>query len=164
MRLLRRPLFLIAVGSALLTLASSCKDEVTEPVCELCGEVRVRTAYSDYRPSSTIVFTVTNITGAAVRYDWCSVFAAGRSRTEVPFATDYRADRRCGSGAGTAEVLSHMRELAPGAGEQDSVRLQPGAFQGEYRVQVWLVSADGTVLPGNPVISNSIDVYPGAPR
>jgi hypothetical protein len=60
------------------------------------------------------------------------------------------------------QVLANMRVLAAGASVSDSVTLLLGAFQGQYRIQLWLVDITGTPEPGNPVISNFFDVVPSA--
>ena len=157
--MLRATLLRTALLAAVL---SGCHQGVADPVCDRCGEIRIRTTYTAYRPTSVIGFAITNRTSQPLRYDWCSISAAGRSLTTDPFPVAYRADRRCGPGAGLVQVLANMRVLAAGATVGDSVTLLIGAFQGQYRIQLWLVDITGTPEPGNPVISNFFDVVPSA--
>jgi hypothetical protein len=147
-----------------VAVLSACAKGVADPICDRCGEMRIRTAYTEYSPRSVIGFTITNRTSGPLRYDWCSIGAVGRSITSDPFLTVYRPDRRCGPGAGLAQVLANMRVLAAGASVSDSVTLFTGAFQGQYEIQLWLVDIGGALEPGNPVISNFFDVYPSAPH
>jgi hypothetical protein len=109
-----------------------------------------------------IAITIANQTTQPLRYDWCSVGTVGRTDSADPFDTTYRPSRRCGFGAGLDEVRSHMITLAPGATERDSVATPSGALQGQYRINLWLVDENGNVELGNPVVSNTFDVFPGA--
>ena len=49
-----------------------------------------------------------------------------------------------------------------GATERDTVTTPSGALQGQYRINLWLVDENGNVELGNPVVSNTFDVFPGA--
>ena len=151
-------------GLYLIAVLLSCRKSVADPTCDRCDEMRIRSERTAYRPTAAITFTITNLTSGTLRYDWCSVVAGGRTNTSKPFNIEYRPDRRCGAGAGAAEVLANMRVLAAGASVRDSVVLSPGAYQGEYRVQIWLLDVAGLIEVGNPVVSNTFEVFPGAPQ
>lgn len=147
-----------AIGLLALT---GCGNGITEPKCDRCDELRVLTDHAEYRQGTWIAFTITNRTPDVLRYDWCSVEHVART-TDAPFDVRYAPSRRCGFGAGIDEVREHMVTLATGEGKRDSVFLSGAAFQGQYRIHVWLVDENGVADPDNPVVSNTVDVFPGA--
>ena len=106
-----------------------------------------------------IAFTVTNRTSDVLRYDWCSVGLASKGGSGG-FDLQYSPSRRCGFGAGSQDVLARMVQVAPGASVRDSIL--GSAIQSVYRVHVWLVDENGVPETGNPVASNSFDMFPGA--
>ena len=148
-----------AVG--LLALAG-CGNGITAPKCDRCDELRVLTDHAEYRQGTWIAFTITNRTPDVLRYDWCSVEHAARTSTESPFKVRYLPSRRCGFGAGIDEVREKMVVLAPAESARDSVSLSGAAFQGQYRIHVWLVDETGVADPNQPVVSNTVDVFPTA--
>ena len=150
-------------AAALVALSGCSSDGITEPKCDRCDEMRVITDRPEYRPGSTIAFTVTNRTTAVLRYDWCSVAVASRG-TSDDFVTPYSPARRCGFGAGLAEVLEHMVLIAPGETLRDSTAVSSGAAQSQYRIHLWLLDETGLPETGNPIASNVFDVFPGAER
>jgi hypothetical protein len=150
--------------AALLSVASlaACDKGITAPDCDRCDEMRVLTDRLAYRPGSTIVFSISNRTTDVLRYDWCSVGLQSRGNTnDFPTAT-YLPSRRCGIGAGLTEVLSHMVVIPAGGMVRDSSAISGAANQSWYRVTVWLVDETGVPQQANPVVSNTIDIYPGA--
>lgn len=149
-------------GAFALALLAGCGDGITAPKCDRCGDVRVLTERGEYKPGTIIGVTIANKTAQPLRYDWCSLAAVGRTDSADPFDTTYRPSRRCGFGAGVDEVRARMITLAPGATERDTVTLQGAALQGQYRINLWLVDENGNVELGNPVVSNTFDVFPGA--
>ena len=60
------------------------------------------------------------------------------------------------------DVLDHMVLVDPGETYRDSVTISGGANQSLYRINTWLLDETGTPQPGNPVFSNTFDVFPGA--
>ena len=140
---------------------TGCKDGLTEPTCDRCDEMRVVTDRPEYRPGSTIAFTITNRTSTVLRYDWCSVTLASRGNADE-FPIVYSPAKRCGIGAGPADVLEHMVLVDPGASLRDSVNISGAANQSQYRVHVWLLDEAGLPELGNPIVSNVFDVYPSA--
>ena len=155
------PLRLPAVLAAIVAL-SSCSDAITAPKCDRCDELRVLTDRPEYRPGSVIAFNVSNRTTGVLRYDWCSVAIASRGNgDEFPPAV-YSPARRCGIGAGVEDVLDHMVLIPQGETYRDSVTISGGANQSLYRITIWLIDENGVPQAGNPVVSNTFDVYPGA--
>ena len=153
--------FQFVIAGACLAL-SACDNGITDAKCDRCDEMRVRTDRAEYRPGSFAAFSVTNRTDEVLRYDWCSVSLVSRTSTEVPFPVSYNPGRRCGFGASTDVVLAHMVPIAPGESIRDSVSVAGGSNQGQYRVHIWLLDAEGLPEGGNPVASNTFDVYPAA--
>ena len=152
----------VSTTSVALTLAfaSGCSDGLTPPACERCGEMQIRTERSEYRPGALVRFTMTNLTGSPLRYDWCSMALASRS-TETDFEAVYRPTRQCGSDAGPEEVLANMKIIRPGEARIDSLVVTV-AFQGQQRVHVWLLDTEGRPETVNPAASNVFLVFPGA--
>ena len=149
-------------GSAVLAALAACSDGITAPNCERCDEMQVLTDRPEYRPGSTIAFTISNRTADVLRYDWCSVGIASRGNgDDFPPAT-YSPARRCGIGADIQDVLDHLVLIQPGESLRDSVTISGAANQSLYRITIWLLDETGTPQAGNPVVSNTFDVYPGA--
>jgi hypothetical protein len=155
------PVLRLAAAASVLSLFA-CDKGITAPNCDRCDEMRVLTDRPEYRPGSTIAFTIANRTSNVLRYDWCSVGLNSRGNNDdFPPAT-YSPSRRCGIGAGLDDVLEKMVVLQPGESVRDSVSVSGGANQSLYRIAIWLIDENGSVLQGNPVVSNTIDIFPGA--
>ena len=145
-----------------LVAVAGCDKGITDASCELCSEMRIRTDKAEYRPGAKVVFSITNRTTDVLRYDWCSVTAAARTDSDVPFEVRYTPSRRCGFTADVNDVLEHMQVMQPGATILDSLNLNSGSVQAQYRLHVWMVDETGLPETGNPVASNTFDVFPGA--
>ena len=150
------------LSAVILLGAPGCSDGITAPKCDRCDEMQVLTDRPEYRPGSVVAFTVTNRTADVLRYDWCSVSLASRGNGDDFPPAVYSPARRCGFGADVQDVLEHMVMLQPGETYRDSVNVNSGANQSLYRVTIWLLDENGTPQPGNPVVSNTFDVFPGA--
>jgi hypothetical protein len=147
---------------AVVVTVAGCGGGITEPKCDRCAELRVVTDRPEYRPGTNIAFTITNRTSSVLRYDWCSVGLASRgSGDDFPPAV-YSPSRRCGFGAGMQDVLDHMVLVEPGENLRDSVAISTAAHQSQYRITIWLLDESGVRQPGNPVVSNTFDVFPAA--
>ena len=154
--------YLHVVLFAALAFVPSCGNGITDASCERCDEVRVRTSRGEYRNNGVVEFAITNRTSTEMRYDWCSVQLAGRTNSDAPFNAVYSPARRCGFGAGVAEVVAHMRLIAPGATLVDSQKVSGAALQGQYRLHLWFLDETGLPEAGNPIVSNTFDVFPAA--
>lgn len=142
-----------------LTLVA-CGEGLAPDSCDRCDELRIRTERSEYRPGAVVRFSMTNLTAAPLRYDWCSMTLASRS-TEIAFEKVYLPSRRCGAGANDETVRTHMRVLQPRETTLDSLVIRV-AYQGQQRVHVWLLDAEGRPEAVNPAGSNVFLVFPGA--
>ena len=156
-----RPLRFPAVFAAIVAF-SGCSNDIAAPSCERCDELRVLTDRPEYRPGSVIAFNVSNRTTSVLRYDWCSVALASRGNGDDFPPAIYSPARRCGFGAGVDDVLEHMVLIPQGETYRDSVTISGAANQSWYRITIWLIDENGVPQPGNPVVSNTFDVYPGA--
>lgn len=155
------PSIRLSVLAATLMVAA-CSKGITEPQCDRCDEIRVITDRPEYRPGSMIAFTITNRTTTVMRYDWCSVALASRGNGDDFPPAIYNPGRRCGFGAGVDKVLEHAVVLQPGQSTRDSLSISGAANQSLYRLAIWLLDETGLPQQGNPVVSNTFDVYPGA--
>jgi hypothetical protein len=150
-------------GSLILVALSACSNGgITAPKCERCDEMQVLTDRPEYRPGSTIAFTISNRTTDVLRYDWCSVGLASRGNGDDFPPANYSPARRCGIGAGVQEVVDHMVLIQPGESLRDSVTISGAANQSLYRITIWLLDENGIPQAGNPVVSNTFDVFPAA--
>lgn len=154
--------FLRLAAVAVLSSLAGCGGGITEPKCDRCDELRVVTDREEYRPGSTIAFTITNRTPSVLRYDWCSVGVASRGNGDDFPPAAYSPARRCGFGADVQDVLDHMVLIQPGEILRDSVTISSGANQSLYRITIWLLDETGVPQEGNPVVSNTFDVFPAA--
>ncbi len=130
--------------------------------CQVRLGIEVCADRAEYRPGATVNFTVTNRGSQAVLIDACSYQVAGRSREALPFEWDYDPTRGCGPQATIEDVVAMMRALEPGASLAGAATIVPNAFQGFYRVGVWLVDAAGALVDDDPFTSNDFDVLPSA--
>ena len=150
------------LAAAILLILTGCSEDITAPKCERCDEMRVITDRPEYRPGSVIAFTITNRTTDVLRYDWCSVVLASRGSGDDFPPMAYSPTRRCGFGATVQDVLDKMVVIQPGASLRDSVSVSGAANQSVYRVTIWLLDENGFPQQGNPIVSNTFDVYPSA--
>jgi hypothetical protein len=153
MNSIRLAIFAVAVA------LSACSDGITAPSCDRCDEMRVLTDRAEYRPGTTIAFTITNQTSTVLRYDWCSVGMASKA-VDGKFTLSYSPARRCGFGAGLTEVLENMVVIPPGETLRDSII--GSSTQSLYRLHIWLLEESGAPEVGNPVVSNTFEMFPGA--
>ena len=152
-----------ALAAAVVT---ACGSEITEPTKSLCAtrngvEVCVVGA-AQYSPGDLVRFTVRNMTGASIYKDNCSTKLVGNTGGDDGFDEVLDPTLRCGSNAGVQDIVANMIELAPSEENSDSLQLVSFAFQGYYRVNVWIVDADGAVAFNTPAISGIFDVFPSA--
>jgi hypothetical protein len=55
-----------------------------------------------------------------------------------------------------------MRLIAPGATLVDSQKVSGAALQGQYRLHIWFLDEMGLPEAGNPIVSNTFEVFPAA--
>ncbi len=147
---------LLAAGCGSITSGSGGGRCNVQQGLEMCLE---RSAYA---PGGTIVVRIRNV-GSVTRFlDGCSNGPVGVTDLQNPFPARYTPTVHCGPGASAAEIVAAMTELAPGETVERSHTLVVFAFQGFYRVNFWLLDETGSLLPDNPVVTRTFDVFPSA--
>ncbi len=148
-----------------VVVVTACGSEITEPGTSLCATrngVEVCVAGAQYSPGDLVRFTVRNMSGAPIYKDSCSTKLVGTTGVDGSFDEVFDPTLRCGSNAGVQDIVANMIELAPSEENSDSLQLVSFAFQGYYRVNVWIVDADGALVSSTPAISGTFDVFPSA--
>ena len=150
-----------AAGGALL----ACGSATGPGGASLCATglgVEVCAAKSEYSPGDIVETTVRNTTSESLYVDVCSLKPAGKTDRDRPFETDYLPGTACGPDVDLDEIRSRMVEVAPGATARFEPRLPTFAFQGFYRVNVWLLDANGERVNEVPAFSGTFVVFPSA--
>lgn len=153
--------------SVSLIVCLACGGGATGPRAPACASqegIRVCADRSEYRPGDVIGLTVTNTGNATVFKDFCSTEIVGRTSNDTPFEVDYDPSLLCGQDVTLEEIVADMIELAPGASIREEHRIVPFAFQGFYRVNVWILDESGTPISTGPYYSGTFEVYPTARR
>lgn len=144
-------------------LALSCGEDATGPVRSLCATqhgLEVCVDRREYEPRESITVTSRNVSDARIFKDSCATKPVGVTNLEVEFEAFYLPTLHCGRGATRADVVQHMVELAPGDSTQETVTLPYFSFQGWYRVNVWLLDAEGNLAVDTPATSGIFQVFP----
>ncbi|MDE2664157.1 MAG: hypothetical protein OXI39_14300 [Gemmatimonadota bacterium] len=152
---------LLSLSVALFAL--SCGEDATGPVGSLCATqhgLEVCVDRSEYEPRESITVTTRNVSGARIFKDSCATKPVGVTNLEVEFEAFYNPTLHCGRGATRADILEHMVELEPGASTRETVTLPFFSFQGWYRVNVWLLDAEGDLAVDTPAASGIFQVFP----
>jgi len=117
---------------------------------------------SQYSPSDVIRVRVRNVGSASIFKDGCSIKIVGKTSEQVDFEEVFDPRLRCGAGATAADVIANMVEILPGDTAEETLQLVSFAFQGFYRINVWIVGADGELVSQMPAVSPTFDVFPSA--
>ena len=158
-----RRILIVAGTLAIAGCGSSTAGPANGPdLCATTQGFEVCAARAEYSPNETVTTTVRNTTAQTAYVDVCSVKPVGKTSRSAPFATDYSPQFGCGSDVDLDEIVSNMVELAPGASTQVTPKIAPFAFQGFYRINVWIVDAAGERVSNEPVFSGTFEVFPSA--
>ena len=152
---------LMSMIAAVLVL--SCGGDATGPADSLCATqhgLEVCVDRPEYEPRESITVTVRNLSGAPIFKDSCATKPVGVTNLEVEFEAFYNPTLHCGRGATRADIVEHMVELGPGDSTRDIVTLPYFSFQGWYRVNVWLLDAEGNLAVDTPATSGIFQVFP----
>ena len=106
-------------------------------------------------------YTVRNTTAAPIYKDNCSLKPVGVTRREIPFEEVFNPSLFCAPGT-PADIIANMTEIAPGETMTDTFQISAFAFQGFYRLNVWIVESDGTLAHPVPSHSGIFEVFPSA--
>lgn len=157
-----RPLIL-----AFFTLfgSAACGGEMTGPSAALCrvqSGAEVCVDRSQYSPTDFVRITVRNVGSAPIFKDGCATKLVGKTSRTADFEQSFDPQIRCGAGATPADVIANSVEILPGATFEESLQIISFAFQGFYRVNVWIVDSNGELAAPLPAISPTFDVFPSA--
>lgn len=147
--------------AAVLTL--SCGEDATGPAASLCAMqhgLEVCVDRHEYEPRESITVTSRNVSGARIFKDSCATKPVGVTNLEVEFEAFYNPTLHCGREATRADIVEHMVELEPGDSTRETVTLPFFSFQGWYRVNVWLLDAEGNLALDTPATSGIFQVFP----
>jgi hypothetical protein len=144
----------------------ACSESLTgsgpHSLCALVQGAEVCAARSEYRPGDVVTITIHNRGTETLRVDACSIKVVGKTTEKAVFAEDYAPNIQCGVDWTIADILENMVEIAPGESVTESTKIQVFAFQGYYRVNVWLVDETGMRTAAVPAYSGTFEVYPSA--
>lgn len=159
---LPRPSLGLPVLACLLPLACG---GATGPDVGRCNErdgIEICTPRSAYRPGAAIPFSILNRGSATVFQDMCSGQVVGRTSPDHEFVVTSGARRSCGDDPPLEVILANMRELPPGGALDDAFTITTFAFQGEWRLELWFLDAEGRRISEEPFTSALFDVFPSA--
>ena len=148
-----------------VVVVTACGSDITEPATSFCATrngVEVCVAGAEYSPGELVRFTVHNTSGTPVYKDSCATKLVGNTGSLGVFDEVFDPTLHCGSDASVQDIIANMIELVPGEETSDSLQLVTFAFQGYYRVNVWIVDADGALVSNAPAISGTFHVFPSA--
>lgn len=131
-------------------------------LCATSQGLEVCVGRGEYSPADEVETSVRNTTSETVRAGYCSMKAVGKTDLEADFETVYSPTVRCGADVDLDEIRSLMVEIPPGATETFDPPLSPFAFQGFYRVNVWILDENGERVAGLPAFSGTFLVIPTA--
>lgn len=156
-----------ALGTAAAVLLAACSgtgaSEPETPACATEDGLRVCTDRSVYAPGQTVSFSITNQEGGGdppIFHDGCALEIVFRTDPTDAFPARYDHAGRCGNDPSAEEIRAGYREVPAGETVDDQVRLPPAAPQGEYRLNLWFVDAEGELVDPDPVHSGIFDVRP----
>jgi hypothetical protein len=156
----------IALAALAALLAAACSESLTgsgpRSLCDLVQGAEICAARSEYRPGDDVTITIQNRGTETIRVDACSIKIVGKTTEKAVFAEDYAPNILCGVDWTIEDVVANTVEIAPGGSVTESRQIQVFAFQGYYRVNVWLVDETGARIAPVPAHSGIFEVYPSA--
>jgi len=149
-----------ALASALVL---SCGEDAVGPApshCDTRHGVEVCVDKLEYGRSEQLIVTTTNVSGSPIFRDSCAIKPTGVTNLSTDFDEVYNPRLHCGSDVTRAEIVERMLEIAPGASVDETLRFSMHAFQGWYRVNVWILDREGSLAFDTPAVSGIFRVYP----
>ena len=147
-------------------LVAGCGGSSTGPAgagaCATSQGLEVCVDRTEYSPADEVSASLSNMTAAAMYVDGCSLKVVGKTSRDAEFETAYSPAARCGSDVDAAEILANLVEVPAGATIVLPVPISPIAFQGFYRVNVWIVDDAGERVSSLPAFSGTFEVFPSA--
>lgn len=151
--------FVVLAAAAVL----SCGEDATGPEVAVCATrhgAEVCADRAEYQRSESVAVTTRNVSSRPIFRDVCSTKLVGVTSLARTFEEDFNPRLRCGSGATTADVRANMRRLDPGESFTESLEFTLFAFQGYYRVNVWILDEEGHIVAESPAASGVFRVFP----
>ena len=154
----------LLLGAALLAACGDSAGPGDAGLCATSQGLEVCPDRGEYKPADDVTASVRNTGSEAVFADACSIKVVGVTSRTKEFATDYSPSIRCGADVDVAEIVENMVEIPPGQTRQLMLKIPTFAFQGFYRVNVWILDSMGERVSGLPAFSGTFDVFPSAGR
>ena len=154
------PLPMPALAAALFL---ACAEDATGPAPSLCDTrhgLEVCVDKLEYGRSDSLIVTTTNASDSLIFRDSCAIKAEGVTNLSADFEEVYNPRLHCGSEVTRADIVERMVEIAPGASVAETLRFPVHAFQGWYRVNVWILDREGNLAFGTPAVSGIFRVHP----
>ena len=149
-----------------IVFLAACGDSIAgagaKDLCATSQGIQVCADRSEYSPNDNLVATVTNTGSESVLADGCSIKAVGKTNRASEFDAGYSPTVQCGIDVDAAEILANMVEIPAGQSVEMAIRIPPFAFQGFYRINVWILDAAGEPVATQPVYSGTFEVFPSA--
>ena len=153
--------FLGSIMAAALVV--SCGEELTGPSAELCATqhgAQVCVDRAEYQRTEPVTITTRNVSSRPIFKDACSTKLVGVTSLSREFEEEYNPRLRCGRGATEADVRANMVRLESGASFEETLTLHSFAFQGYYRVNMWILDEQGERVAETPATSGIFRVFP----
>ncbi|MDX1396333.1 MAG: hypothetical protein R3195_18270 [Gemmatimonadota bacterium] len=147
-------------------LVAGCGDSSTGAeaagLCATSQGLEVCADRTEYRPADEVSASLANSTAAPMYIGGCSIKVVGKTSREAEFETTYSPAARCGSDVDADEILANLVEIPAGETLVLPVPISSIAFQGYYRVNVWILDAAGQRVSSLPAFSGTFEVFPSA--
>ncbi|MYA32723.1 MAG: hypothetical protein F4164_10345 [Gemmatimonadales bacterium] len=153
----------LPIPALAVALVLSCGKEAVGPATSLCDTrhgVEVCVDKSEYGRSERLIVTTTNVSGNPIFRDSCAIKPTGVTNLSAEFEEVYNPRLHCGPEVTRADIVERMVEIAPGASADEILGFAIHAFQGWYRVNVWILDREGNLAFDTPAVSGVFRVHP----
>jgi hypothetical protein len=133
-----------------------------DEVCNTSGDIKICTDRAEYATGATVSFTITNLGQATVFQDMCSGGTVGRRKTNEEWSPVSGTTRLCREDQTIEDVIANMRPLERGQTLNDQIKTSTFAFQGYWKLQVYVVDQDGHRIREDPFDSAVFEIFPSA--
>jgi hypothetical protein len=133
-----------------------------DSLCATTQGMEVCAGRAEYSPNDNFTASVRNTTSDPVFADGCSFKVVGKTSRTAKFEDDYSPTIQCGTDVDQEEILANLIEIAAGQTVDMLLKIPPFAFQGFYRVNVWILDDQGMQVSTVPAYSGTFEVFPSA--
>ena len=148
-----------------IPFALSCGGDAAGPVGSLCATrhgAEVCANGPEYRPGQSVTVSTRNVSDRPIFRDVCATKLVGVTSRSTDFDETYSPRLRCGPDVSKARIVARMVEIEPDASFEESIVIGRGAFQGWYRVNVWILDSEGDRVGERPANTGIFQVFPSA--